>query len=132
MAHNAKPRGTVHVGQPGNHLLFNWARSLHLAFGVGPILVGSAAVAKGWRDVDLRLVLPDDEFRVKVGSTVDYTDARRASMNVAYSFWGQQMTGLPIDFQFQPEGEARDYSDKPFVRLATFYMYRDIPKGSGA
>lgn len=34
-----------------------------MAFGHIPYLVGSAATQKtGWRDVDVRLILPDDEW----------------------------------------------------------------------
>lgn len=69
--------------------------------GHGPYLVGSALFRPDFRDVDLRVILPDDEFDVLFASE---------------NFWGlvcqaitaylREATGLPVDFQVQRMTEA--------------------------
>lgn len=113
----------VRVGQPGNLRLFSWAQQLDWAFGVSPLLVGSATLRKDWRDVDVRVVLPDEQYSQWVGGA-DYLEPRRQTMCVAYSIWGQQYTGLPIDFQFQTETEATAYDGRPSIKLRGFYARR--------
>lgn len=67
-----------------------------------PYLVGSACYKKDFRDVDLRVIVDDDRFKELFG---DQTDWRNNPMleaaNLAFSALGKEMTGLPIDFQFQ-------------------------------
>jgi hypothetical protein len=65
--------------------------------------VGSSLTEKrGWRDVDVRLILDDDEFE-------PYADAGRRRMHeLAWTAFGSQMTGLPIDFQIQQQAAAND------------------------
>ena len=120
---NQEPGVRVRVGQPGNLRLFAWAQQLDCAFGVSPLLVGSAIQRKDWRDVDVRLVLPDEQYHQWVGGSW-YLESRRQSMCVAYSIWGQQYTGLPIDFQFQPATEAEQHSGQPAIALRGFYSSR--------
>lgn len=35
------------------------------------------------------------------------------TINVAITLWGRQVTGLPIDFQFQLDHEFHKYDDEP-------------------
>src|SRR4051812_46951624 len=50
------------VGMPA-YLWLNWFGSVVWdAFGEPPYLVGSATRGKGWRDVDVRLILDDAEY----------------------------------------------------------------------
>lgn len=70
-------------------------------------LVGSAMVRKDWRDVDVRMILPDDEFaKLFPAALADANqfqfDPRWLLLTVAISERLSKLTGLPIDFQFQP------------------------------
>ncbi|MGW1527554.1 hypothetical protein [Streptomyces sp. NPDC002159] len=54
--------GAAGVGMPATLHLNAFGRDIAEAFGQTPYLVGSAAVGKEWRDVDVRLMLPDEQF----------------------------------------------------------------------
>jgi hypothetical protein len=85
------------LGPPETLLLRSWGSALLHAFGATPYLVGSVARAEEWRDVDVRLMLPQ--------ATIDGLSADRpgqlAALNLSVSLWGQRATGLPVEFQFQ-------------------------------
>lgn len=108
----AAPRktGAIGVGMPAVLHLNAFGREIDEAFGHLPFLVGSAAVGKTWRDVDVRLMLPDDEFdalfpnHVKPGRC----DGKWSLLCAAISELGRLRTGLPIDFQIQRMAEAND------------------------
>lgn len=77
--------------------------------------VGSSLASKDWRDVDVRLMLPDDEFAERFG-VVRGAEAnpKLAAVTLAFSALGQQMTGLPVDFQIQPLTHANErYGRQP-------------------
>lgn len=83
-------------------LLDQWGRQLWEAFGDTPYLVGSVQRAEQeWRDVDIRMVVPFD-----VGPLALRT------INVAITLWGRQVTGLPIDFQFQTTDEFHSFDNE--------------------
>lgn len=82
--------------------LEEWCRNVRRLFGDVPYLVGSALTRADYRDVDVRLILMDDEFDARWPD--DWLKVRL--MNRAISIWGQQETGLPIDFQIQRMTEA--------------------------
>ena len=73
------------------------------AFGHSPYLVGSCEQGdRDYRDVDVRLILPDDEFdSIFGGSTFIWH-----IFCWAVAEWLNKVTGLPIDFQAQPMTEA--------------------------
>jgi hypothetical protein len=77
-------------------------------FGHVPYQVGSSLHSKQWRDVDVRLILPDEEFADRFGGRdrSAETNPKLAAITLAFAALGQQMTGLPIDFQIQPESHA--------------------------
>lgn len=80
--------------------LNTWGRELKGLFhtdvnNYGAYLVGSALTKPGFRDVDIRQIISDDDFR-QLFNTVDI-----GYFNHAVSVWGQQITGLPIDYQVQ-------------------------------
>lgn len=79
-------------------------------FGHVPYHVGSSLSSKTWRDVDVRLILPDDEFAALFGDVhrSSETDPKLAAITLAFASLGQQMTGLPIDFQIQPQSWANE------------------------
>ncbi len=65
--------------------------------GYGVFLVGSCLDRPDFRDVDVRCILPDEEFAVL---PIVFT------LNACVSEWMRQRTGLPIDFQFQSATDA--------------------------
>lgn len=73
------------------------------AFGHEPYLVGSVQERKAsaLSDVDVRLILPDDEY-----DALDMTPARRTLMDLALGAFLRELTGLPIDLQIQRQTEA--------------------------
>lgn len=99
-----QPRVTS-LSPPDRFVIDQWAEQVAVSFGYGPlVLVGSVARAESWRDVDLRLMLPDDVLAALTGED----RLRHAALDLAFSCWGQRATGLPIDFQFQPKSERHD------------------------
>ncbi|MGW7786014.1 hypothetical protein [Streptomyces tricolor] len=110
-------RPMVGVGMPAALHLEAFGREIDAAFGHLPYLVGTAAIGKTWRDVDVRLILPDDEFDslfppVEQGEP----DGRWGLLCAAISELARQRTGLPVDFQIQRMSYAN--ARYPGVRLA--------------
>jgi hypothetical protein len=99
-------------------------------FGHVPYHVGSSVTSKAWRDVDVRLILPDDEFIDRFGSIhASYVDPRFAAIMLAFSALGTHMTGLPVDFQIQSQSDAnKKYGDQ--VRSALIEV-RMVPPDDG-
>lgn len=94
-------RRSTSLGPHDIFLLDQWGRQLYEAFGDFPYLVGSVERGKpDWRDVDVRMIDALD-----LGERA----LARRTLNVAISLWGRQVTGLPIDFQFQPDDEFHSY-----------------------
>jgi hypothetical protein len=90
--------------------LEDWCRMVRVALGGhGPFLVGSVTERADYRDVDVRTILPDKAFDRWFR---ERPEAVRF-LNRAFSVWGQQETGLPIDFQVQRMTEANAEFDKP-------------------
>jgi hypothetical protein len=96
------------VGMPTDLLLHEFGSQVWAAFGDCPYLVGSALKNKQWRDVDVRLILPDDEYeRMGLGNPkYPHHNEKWVSLVLAYSALGKAMTGLPIDFQIQQQTDA--------------------------
>jgi hypothetical protein len=83
-------------------------------FGHIPYHVGSSLHTKDWRDVDVRLIMPDDEFTARFGAVQNTANAKLAAITLAFTALGTQMTGLPIDFQIQPQSYANGvYGGEP-------------------
>lgn len=109
-----------HVGAPAIFALEQACADLNRAFGgFGCYLVGSALERADWRDVDVRFILPDDEFvalfpNLKGRADHPYweNDARWQWLTISISERLSKLTGLPIDFQFQPQGWANARHDK--------------------
>lgn len=74
------------------------------AFGSPPYLVGSATENPGYRDVDLRVILTDEEFdRIFGGQVLLWS-----LVCLAIGHYLRDVTGLPIDFQVQRMTEANE------------------------
>jgi hypothetical protein len=84
-------------------------------FGLVPYHVGSSlGDSKSWRDVDVRLIMPDAEFEERFGPIQNIVNPKLSAITLAFSALGAQMTGLPIDFQIQPQSHANQvYDGKP-------------------
>ncbi len=89
--------------------LEDWCRMVRVIFGVPPYLVGSATERADYRDVDVRLILTDAMFDARFRGRLDAV----RFLNRGFSVWGQQETGLPIDFQVQRQTEANAEFTKP-------------------
>ncbi len=78
-------------------------------FGHVPYHVGSSLHTKDWRDVDVRLILSDEEFTERFGK-IQSSEAnpKLAAITLAFAALGEHMTGLPIDFQIQPQSWANE------------------------
>lgn len=85
--------------------LVNEMFSQDAAFGC--YMVGGVLTDPDYTDVDIRLIMADDVYAAR------YDDKKRKYLNLAVSLWGQRVTGLPIDFQIQPQTLANErYSGK--------------------
>ena len=107
------------VGMPAAMKLDLFGDQVFMAFGEIPYLVGSALTKKrGWRDVDVRLILTDEEWAaLGLGEhVIGWSGASEKCMSLclAYSALGKEMTELPIDFQIQQKTYANDrYKELP-------------------
>lgn len=104
-------RGCQPVRRRASYLTVSQQYSLNVAcapiakvFGYGLYQVGSSLERKDFRDVDLRCIMPNDEFDKMFFD--DPNGKKLRFLNVAVSDWIAARTGLPIDFQFQREAEA--------------------------
>ena len=102
------------TGMPAAIWLVKFGVIVRDYFGHVPYQVGSSLTTKGWRDVDVRLILPDDEFTDRFGKDVDnQTNPRLAAITLAFATLGKAMTGLPIDFQIQSQTWANKHCPGP-------------------
>jgi hypothetical protein len=88
-------------------------------FGGPPYHVGSSVEGKGWRDVDVRVILMDDEWEAWGLGDPTNPNAKWVALCWAFAEMGKAMTGLPIDFQIQQATEAnRRFPTKGHPRSA--------------
>lgn len=99
------------VGMPQGLRLKQFGDDLRAAFGHVAYHVGSSLREKsGWRDVDVRLLLPDDEWAAMGLGDPDrvHSSAKWRAITLAWSCYGRELTGLPIDFQLQQQTHANE------------------------
>lgn len=115
-----------YIGAPACFLLEQACQHIDAAFGgvgFGCYQVGSSLERPDWRDVDIRLIMEDEAFCALFpeanvwadgeGGTWEQ-DPRWLLMTTAISAWLKQQTGLPVDFQFQPQKHAnKRHGGKP-------------------
>jgi hypothetical protein len=102
---------TVYIGAPACFALEQCCQQLNDAYGsFGCYVVGSALERPDWRDVDVRYILSDEEFTKEFPDAGQHWehDPRWLLFTVAISHWLSKMTGLPIDFQIQPQTHANE------------------------
>jgi len=109
-ADEPEPRPGHGPGVPGAMHLEAFGQDIRQAFGRVPYHVGSSATSKTWRDVDVRLILPDDDFDALFPGfkVANHIDAWWSLLCAALSELGAKRTGLPIDFQIQSMTEANE------------------------
>ena len=105
-------RKASYIGAPAVFKLELACQHLNRAFGgFGCYLVGSALDRANWRDVDVRLIMPDAEFQA-LFPDVDLEahnwefDPRWLIMTTSITDHLRHVTGLPVDFQFQPQYQS--------------------------
>jgi hypothetical protein len=92
------------VGMPQGILLKEFGKKIRDAFGTHAYHVGSSLMNKtGWRDVDVRLLLEDEQYEAWGFGDPKYphNNPKWIALVLAFSALGEEMTGLPIDFQIQ-------------------------------
>lgn len=97
-------------------MLQKFGNFLYDAFGLVPYQVGSSVLTKNdWRDVDVRILMPDEDYqRLGFGDPTKYPhgtheNAKWVAHTLAWSIFGREITGLPIDFQIQPLNWANEH-----------------------
>lgn len=109
---------TSYVGAPAIFALELAIRDVNDAFdSYGCYLVGSALERPDWRDVDVRCIMSDEAFSAEFpGCTMASADwefdAKWLLLTVSLSERLSRVTGLPIDFQFQPQTHANSRHKK--------------------
>ena len=97
------------TGMPQGIWLHKFGVIIRDYFGHVPYHVGSSLTTKAWRDVDVRLILPDDEFEALFGIHQSAeVNPKLAAITLAFAALGKEMTGLPVDFQIQPQTWANE------------------------
>lgn len=107
----------VYIGAPACFALEQACQHICDALGgYGCYVVGSALERADWRDVDVRFILSDEEFADLFPQVLDRNwehDARWLLLTVSISGWLSKVTGLPIDFQIQPQTHANERHSGP-------------------
>ena len=99
------------VGFPAHNKLEDFGMKVYWAFGHYPYHVGSSLMTKNdWRDVDVRLIISDGEYKQMGLGDPKYPreNKKMRALCEAFSELGKAMTGLPIDFQIQQRTWAND------------------------
>ena len=112
MAESSEPRKKYnYVGAPAIFALELACRDICAAFnGYACYVVGSALQRSDWRDVDVRFIMSDADFAVLFPDAGQHWehDTRWLLLTISISERMSKLTGLPIDFQFQPQTHAND------------------------
>jgi hypothetical protein len=108
---------SCYVGAPAIFTLELECQHINEAFGrYGCYLVGSSLERADWRDVDVRFIMDDEEFAKLFPNAYETAweqDTRWLLINTSISEHLSKVTGLPIDFQIQPQTHANLRHDKP-------------------
>ena len=102
---------SVYIGAPACFALEQCCQQLNDAFDTfGCYVVGSSLERADWRDVDVRLIMSDEQFAKEFPTAGNHWehDPKWLLLTVSISGWMSKVTGLPIDFQIQPQTHAND------------------------
>lgn len=99
-----------YVGAPEMFLLNQACRMVEEAFpfGYGTFLVGSSLHKRDWRDVDVRTIIPDEDYlRLFPGDLeASWRHPTWSLICSSIALYLSKASGLPIDFQIQSFTEA--------------------------
>ena len=112
------------IGMPAALLLDEFGSVLTDAFDATPYHVGSSAVGKVWRDVDVRLILDDERYAAEYGDPEHpHQSPRWVAMVRAFAALGREMTRLPIDFQIdqQSRANAKHHGVRSALGIHTYF-----------
>lgn len=104
-----KKDGIMGVGMPQSLKLESFGKILFDVFNNFPYHVGSSLTTKSsWRDVDIRVILPDKEYEIwGLGDPEQpFLNHKWVGLVRAFSALGKEITDLPIDFQIQQQTRA--------------------------
>lgn len=96
------------AGMPAEIWLNKFGVLLNDVYGHTAYQVGSSVHSKEWRDVDVRLMLPDEEYDAMFGDLCNKLNPKLAALTLAWCALAKEMTGLPVDFQFQRLSKANE------------------------
>lgn len=116
-----------YIGAPACFALEQACQHLRRAFGqYGIYQVGSSLERADWRDVDVRYILDDAAFEKLFPDAGRHweCDSRWLILTTAISGWLSKQTGLPIDFQFQPQTHANERHKGPRNALGLTFAPR--------
>lgn len=108
---------------PAQLHLYRFGQMVREAFGEIPYWVGSSLERSDWRDVDVRMMLSDEDYKAQGygDPKAPHENAKWVATCAAWSALGQQMTGLPIDFQIQDTTTANEQNSG--ARSALFALW---------
>ena len=95
------------LGEPDHMNLTAACMIVEAALQDTPYLVGSAAISREFRDVDVRVILDDEKFETLFGDGVSL-DPFWMLFCIAVSSYLKQQTGLPVDFQVQKRSRVKE------------------------
>lgn len=87
------------------YLLNEACKPVAAALDANPMLVGSCLTTADYRDVDVRTILPDDEFDALFGERPELWSL----LCLTTSEYLSRASGLPVDFQVQRMSDAVRY-----------------------
>lgn len=112
------------VGVPQFYRLNHACCVLSHAFGWGRTFqVGSSLNKRDYRDVDVRTILPDEEFDRMFPNGGGHLDAFWSLICTAMSFYLSDVSGLPIDYQVQRQTNANE--EYPTEKRNALGLFRD-------
>lgn len=126
-----RPKDTVGVGMPTALLLHEFGSHLWFAFKHTAYHVGSSLTKPNWRDVDVRVMLPDEEYVANYGDPENpHRNGKWVADCLAFSALGKQITGLPIDFQIQHTTTAnKDSGIRSALGFTPLRAFRPLKSG---
>lgn len=96
--HELTIRLRTHLGIAQTAKLVGFARMIAPAFPTSEVVVfGSVLHHKGWRDIDIAIVVTDEEYARLSTTTVDQLGGWFDITAAAYSALAREMTGLPVE-----------------------------------
>lgn len=107
----------IYIGAPAHFALELACQIVNDAFDTyGCYVVGSALERQDWRDVDIRMIMDDAQFAAEFpnvdGRSWEF-DAKWLLLTISISSWLSKQSGLPVDFQIQPQSHANEVHAKP-------------------